>query len=70
MVIYQLVFEITGPRGHGEPGSRYLCIRTTGGDWYELGDPLPAYFKREDAEAELKKLGKYTYCKIKEIAVI
>ena len=49
MELYAITQEVTGPRGHGEPGMPYLALATYD-EGYTLGAPLPLFTSEEQAE--------------------
>ena len=67
--VFVLTQEVTGPAGHGEPGTPYLTLKTNG-EWYTLGDPAPAFSTKEKAEEYKKEFDEYNFYKITELEVV
>ena len=61
--VYAITKEIRGPQGHGEPGQPYLCL-VTDGEWFDLGEPLPMFKTKEDAESARKEFDEYNFYKV------
>ena len=69
--VFVITWEGSSGAGHGEPPSKYLCLKTQQGEeYFGYGKPQPAFTTREKAQAWLDKNGKYSFNSITELEVI